>query len=84
MGTRRWDYLSLWQWGDGVGYRRRIGLGLTSPSVKVELDGGQLMIDWRDDGAIMTGTVSDVFQGQVDASLSTASVFCFRKGSDDS
>ena len=40
-------------------------LGLTDKSVTVVLDGGELIINWTDDGAIMTGAVSDVFLGQV-------------------
>ncbi|MGB0181909.1 MAG: diaminopimelate epimerase [Candidatus Puniceispirillales bacterium] len=40
-------------------------LGLTDKKVTVVLDGGNLMINWTDDGAIMTGTATKVFQGQM-------------------
>ena len=71
------DHIRMRVWERGAGITSACGsgataaaiaahrLGLTSPQVKVELDGGKLMIDWRDDGAIMTGPVSDVFQGQI-------------------
>lgn len=37
--------------------------GLTGRRVTVDLDGGRLMIDWRDDGVWMTGPVAYVFDG---------------------
>ncbi|RYH01733.1 diaminopimelate epimerase [Salipiger sp. IMCC34102] len=37
--------------------------GLTGRSVRVDLDGGTLQIDWRADGVWMTGPVAHVFDG---------------------
>ena len=37
--------------------------GLTGRRVRIDLDGGTLMIDWRDDGVWMTGPVAHVFDG---------------------
>jgi diaminopimelate epimerase len=37
--------------------------GLTEREVTVHLDGGPLMISWRDDGVWMTGTTQLVFSG---------------------
>ncbi len=37
--------------------------GLTDPKVTVHLDGGELEIDWRDDGVWMTGPTARVFDG---------------------
>ena len=37
--------------------------GLTGRRVTVELDGGDLTVDWRDDGVWMTGPVAHVFTG---------------------
>lgn len=37
--------------------------GLSGRSVAVELDGGRLDIDWRDDGVWMTGQTTHVFTG---------------------
>ncbi|HEY0211970.1 MAG TPA: diaminopimelate epimerase [Paenirhodobacter sp.] len=37
--------------------------GLTGRHVLVDVDGGQLEIDWRDDGVWMTGPTALVFQG---------------------
>jgi diaminopimelate epimerase len=45
----------------GVAAARR---GLTDRRVTIELDGGTLEIDWRDDGVWMTGTTTHVFSGQ--------------------
>jgi len=39
--------------------------GLTGRSVTVRLDGGDLGIDWRDDGVWMTGPTSLVFEGRI-------------------
>ena len=51
----------------GCGGRRlwRIGGGLLWARVVVELDGGALEIDWRDEGVIMVGAVAEVFSGRV-------------------
>lgn len=37
--------------------------GLTNRRVRMQLDGGWLMLDWRDDGVWMTGPVAHVFDG---------------------
>ncbi len=37
--------------------------GLAGRSVRVDLDGGTLLIDWRDDGVHMTGPTAHVFTG---------------------
>ncbi|SMX26575.1 Diaminopimelate epimerase [Pelagimonas phthalicica] len=38
--------------------------GLTGRSVQIDLDGGSLQIDWKDDGVWMTGGTAHVFSGQ--------------------
>ncbi|MHB0975989.1 MAG: diaminopimelate epimerase [Candidatus Aquicultorales bacterium] len=48
--------------------------GLTSRAVSINLPGGRLSIDWRDDDrVIMTGPAVEVFTGEID--LSTAFLF---------
>ncbi|MEM8824321.1 MAG: diaminopimelate epimerase [Pseudomonadota bacterium] len=37
--------------------------GLTGRTVGIDLDGGQIHIDWRDDGVWMTGPTAHVFDG---------------------
>ncbi|GGL80471.1 diaminopimelate epimerase [Wenxinia marina] len=37
--------------------------GLTGRRVEIVLDGGELVVDWRDDGVWMTGPVAHVFDG---------------------
>lgn len=39
--------------------------GLTGRQVTLDLDGGTLEIDWREDGVWMTGPVAHVFDGQL-------------------
>ncbi len=39
--------------------------GLTDRRVTVRLDGGELLIDWRDDGVWMTGPTTLVFEGRL-------------------
>ncbi len=39
--------------------------GLTDKRVRMELDGGWLTLDWRDDGVWMTGPTAFVFKGQL-------------------
>ena len=39
--------------------------GLTGRGVTVRLDGGELRIDWRDDGVWMTGPTALVFEGRL-------------------
>lgn len=43
--------------------------GLTERKVTVHLDGGHLIIDWRDDGVWMTGTTQLVFSGVLSSSF---------------
>ena len=38
-------------------------LGLTGRKVEIQLDGGMIYIDWRDDGVWMTGATLHVFDG---------------------
>jgi len=44
----------------GVAAARR---GLTGKRVTVELDGGTLQVDWREDGVWMTGPTAHTFDG---------------------
>jgi len=44
----------------GVAAARR---GLTGRSIRIDLDGGQIAVDWRDDGVWMTGPTMHVFSG---------------------
>jgi len=37
--------------------------GLTGRSIRIDLDGGQIAVDWRDDGVWMTGPTMHVFSG---------------------
>ena len=39
--------------------------GLTDKRVRMELDGGWLTLDWRDDGVWMTGPTAFVYRGQL-------------------
>jgi len=39
--------------------------GLTDRKVEIQLDGGSLKIDWRDDGVWMTGPTTIVFEGNL-------------------
>ncbi|WP_417242057.1 diaminopimelate epimerase [Celeribacter sp.] len=43
--------------------------GLTDRCVRMEVDGGWMSLDWRDDGVWMTGPVQLVFKGEFDASF---------------
>lgn len=43
--------------------------GLTGRTVRVDLDGGTLSIDWRDDGVWMSGPTAHVFDGVLTASF---------------
>ncbi|ALI55815.1 diaminopimelate epimerase [Celeribacter marinus] len=43
--------------------------GLTGRTVRMEVDGGWMTLDWRDDGVWMTGPVQFVFRGEFDASF---------------
>ena len=39
--------------------------GLTGRQVVLEMDGGTLEVDWREDGVWLTGPVAHVFDGQL-------------------
>jgi diaminopimelate epimerase len=39
--------------------------GLTGRQVTLEADGGQLLVDWRDDGVWLSGPVAQVFDGRL-------------------
>ncbi len=43
--------------------------GLTGRQVVVEVDGGTLTVDWRDDGVWLTGPTATVFTGVLDPAL---------------
>ena len=43
--------------------------GLTGRLVTVRLDGGDLIIDWREDGVWMTGPTALVFEGRLSLEL---------------
>ena len=70
------DHLRMRVWERGVGLTEASGSsscavavaahrrGLTGRKVRIDLDGGTLMIDWRDDGVWMTGETAHVFDGQ--------------------
>lgn len=69
------DHLRMRVWERGVGVTLASGSsscatavaaarrGLTGRSVQIDLDGGSLQIDWRDDGVWMTGPTAHVFDG---------------------
>lgn len=69
------DHLRMRVWERGVGVTLASGSsscatavaaarrGLTGRKVQIDLDGGTLMVDWRDDGVWMTGPTAHVFDG---------------------
>jgi len=69
------DHLRMRVWERGVGHTLASGSsscaaavaaarrGLTSHKVRIDLDGGTLHIDWREDGVWMTGPTAHVFDG---------------------
>ncbi|MFO7758938.1 MAG: diaminopimelate epimerase [Roseovarius sp.] len=69
------DHIRMRVWERGVGLTLASGSsscatavaaarrGLTGPRVRVELDGGSLDIDWREDGVWMTGETAHVATG---------------------
>lgn len=69
------DHLRMRVWERGVGVTLASGSsscavavaahrrGLTGRAVQIDLDGGTLHIDWRDDGVWMTGPTMHVFSG---------------------
>ena len=71
------DHLRMRVWERGAGVTLACGSGtcatavaahlrgLTGRRVTVDVDGGRLEIDWRDDGVWMTGPVAKVFEGRL-------------------
>lgn len=69
------DHLRMRVWERGVGITLASGSsscatavaaarrGLTGRQVRIDLDGGTLWVDWRDDGVWMTGGTAHVFDG---------------------
>ena len=69
------DHLRMRVWERGVGVTLASGSsscatavaaarrGLTGRRVSIDLDGGRIEIDWRDDGVWMTGPTAHVFSG---------------------
>jgi diaminopimelate epimerase len=69
------DHLRMRVWERGVGHTLASGSsscaaavaaarrGLTSHKVRIDLDGGTLYVDWREDGVWMTGPTAHVFDG---------------------
>ena len=69
------DHLRMRVWERGVGITLASGSsscatavaaarrGLTGRAVTIELDGGTIYIDWREDGVWMTGPTAHVFDG---------------------
>lgn len=69
------DHLRMRVWERGAGVTLASGSsscavavaavrrGLTGRKVKITLDGGDIWIDWRDDGVWMTGPTATVFSG---------------------
>jgi len=69
------DHMRMRVWERGVGVTLASGSsscavavaaarrGLTGRNVRLALDGGEIEIDWRDDGVWMTGPTSHVFEG---------------------
>ncbi|WP_341369110.1 diaminopimelate epimerase [Yoonia sp. BS5-3] len=70
------DHLRMRVWERGVGVTLASGSsscatavaavrrGLAGRDVKIDLDGGQIAISWRDDGVWMTGPTAHVFDGK--------------------
>ncbi|WP_295314210.1 diaminopimelate epimerase [Roseobacter sp.] len=71
------DHLRMRVWERGTGVTLASGSsscavavaaarrGLTGRHVRIDLDGGTLTIDWRDDGVWMTGPTAHVFTGRL-------------------
>ncbi len=69
------DHLRMRVWERGVGITLASGTsscatavaaarrGLTGRTVRIDLDGGPIDVDWRDDGVWMTGATAHVFDG---------------------
>lgn len=73
------DHIRMRVWERGVGITLASGSsscattvaavrrGLTGRKVRIDLDGGTIHIDWRDDGVWMTGPTAHVFNGTLTA-----------------
>lgn len=71
--------LRVWERGTGITLACGTGAcatavaaarrGLTGRSVRIELDGGWLSLDWRDDGIWMAGATAHVFDGVLTAAF---------------
>lgn len=73
------DHIRMRVWERGVGVTLASGSsscatavaaarrGLTGRKVRIDLDGGTLWVDWRDDGVWMTGPTAHVFTGTLTA-----------------
>ncbi|WP_306114833.1 MULTISPECIES: diaminopimelate epimerase [unclassified Roseovarius] len=73
------DHIRMRVWERGVGITLASGSsscatavaaarkGLTGPAVRIDLDGGRLDVDWRDDGVWMTGPTTHVCDGVLTA-----------------
>ena len=71
------DHIRMRVWERGVGVTLASGSsscatavaaarrGLTGRAVRIDLDGGTLHIDWREDGVWMTGPTMHVFSGSL-------------------
>ena len=71
------DHLRMRVWERGVGVTLASGSsscavavaaarrGLTGRKVSIDLDGGRIDVDWRDDGVWMTGPTAHVFDGVI-------------------
>lgn len=69
------DHLRMRVWERGTGITLASGSsscavavaahrrGLTGRRVRIDLDGGEIAVDWRDDGVWMTGPTAHVFDG---------------------
>jgi diaminopimelate epimerase len=78
------DHLRMRVWERGAGVTLACGSGacatavaahlrgLTGRKVRLDLDGGVLEIDWREDGVWMTGPVAHVFDGWLSADFLAA------------
>ena len=76
------NHVRMRVWERGVGITQACGTGacavgvaaarrdLTERTLTVTLDGGDLLVEWRDDGhVIMTGPVAETYSGLLDRSL---------------
>lgn len=78
------DHLRLRVWERGTGITLACGSGacatavaahqrgLTGRQVRIDADGGQLQVDWRDDGVWLSGPVAHVFDATLSAEFLAA------------